>query len=514
LSERETSEPVRAPWFGGAARDVQLTRFLLLRGIGFIYLVGFAILVQQLLPLLGQGGLMPIDRFLARVLASEGSLSEAVWAVPSLLWLNSSDMFMLGLAWVGAGLALAVTLGLANGPILLALWLLYGSFVHTGQTFYGYGWEMLLLEAGFLAIFLAPPWSWWPRSRRVPALPVLWLYRWLLFRLMFGAGLIKLRGDSCWRDLTCLVYHYETQPNPHPLSWLLHQAPPWFHSIGVLVNHFTELVVPFGLFGPRRLRQLAGACTALFQVTLILSGNLSFLNWLTLVLTFACFDDGWLRRCLPTALVRRVRNEEAAPLRVAERALSIALCVLVAALSINPVANMLSSTQRMNTGFDPLHLVNSYGAFGSISRVRDEIILEGASDAGPDSAATLNWRAYEFPCKPGDPARAPCWVTPYHYRLDWQMWFAALGRAEREPWLVHLVYKLLSGDAQVLSLLRYNPFPGAPPKYIRATRYRYEFTGFGEAGWWRRRELGPYLPALSRDDPRLVAALTQLGWLP
>jgi hypothetical protein len=168
----------------------------------------------------------------------------------------------------------------------------------------------------------------------------------------------------------------------------------------------------------------------------------------------------------------------------------------------------------MNAGFDPLHLVNTYGAFGSISRERHEVLLEGARAADGAREDALDWKEYEFPCKPGDPDRVPCWVTPYHYRLDWQMWFAGLSRAERQPWIFNLVYKLLEGDAGVLSLLRHNPFPDAPPTYIRASFYRYEFTRFGEQGWWRRQRLGNYLPPLRKDDPRLLDVLDRLGWEP
>lgn len=512
---------LRRRWYAEAARDVQLTRAVLTSGLGFIYLVGFAILIQQGIPLLGEDGIMPMARFLARVRADSESASEAFWAVPSVFWLNASDAALLAVSWLGAALALLAMLGFANAPVMFLLWLFYGSFVHAGQTFYGYGWEMLLLEAGFLGIFLVPPWKpggWLRRAgsepRRVPALPVIWLYRWLLFRVMFGAGLIKLRGDSCWRDLSCLVYHYETQPNPHPLSWLLHQAPPWFHALGVLANHFVEVVVPFGVFGPRRLRHWAGGFTVAFQLMLILSGNLSFLNWLTLVVALACFDDGVWRRLLPGRWARSASDVAAAPLTRVERGVSIALVGLVALLSINPVANMLSPRQLMNAGFDPLHLVNTYGAFGSVSRERHEVVLEGALAVAGASEGELVWREYEFPCKPGDPARRPCWVTPYHYRLDWQMWFAGLSRPERQPWIFNLVYKLLSGDRAVLSLLRSNPFPDAPPTYVRASLYRYEFTRFGESGWWRRQRLGTYVPALTRDDPRLLDVLERLGWAP
>jgi lipase maturation factor len=298
------------------------------------------------------------------------------------------------------------------------------------------------------------------------------------------------------------------------LSWLWHQAPPWFQGFGVLVNHFVEVVVPFGLFGPRRVRTVAGVCTAVFQLTLILSGNLSFLNWLTLVITFACFDDAFWRRLLPARWVRPPSEPAAAPLGRVARAVSVGLGVLVAWLSIGPVANMLSPRQQMNAGFDPLHLVNTYGAFGSVSRVRHEVVLEGARASEGQGDAELDWREYELPCKPGDPERPPCWVTPYHYRLDWQMWFAGLSRAERQPWIFNLVYKLLEGDREVLALFSYNPFPDAPPTYVRASLYEYHFTQWGERGWWKRSRVGSYLPPLARDDQRLLEVLNQLGWYP
>jgi len=516
---------LRHRWFAEAARDVQLTRFALLRGLGFIYLVGFGILIAQGLPLLGESGLLPIGAYLARLRQASESASAAFWAAPSLFWLSSSDAMLTLLSWSGGLLALGVLLGLDSALVMLVLWALYGSFVHAGQIFYGYGWEMLLLEAGFLAVFLAPlrprlafraqagaeRESPAPSARGVPPLLVIWLYRWLLFRLMLGAGLIKLRGDECWRDLTCLVYHYETQPNPHPLSWLWHQLPPWCHAAGVLANHVAELVLPFGVFGPRKLRHVAGAGMVLFQLALILSGNLSFLNWLTIVVALACFDDSLWPRLLPGSLVVALRDPNAAPLGRAARVVSLVLAALIGVLSIEPTLNLLSPRQRMNAGFDPLHLVNTYGAFGSVSRERHEVVLEGAiADVGAREDE-LMWKEYELPCKPGDVERAPCWITPYHYRLDWQMWFAALGRPERQAWLLSFVYQLLTGAEGARSLIVHDPFAGATPTWVRASYYRYELTRFGEPGWWRRTRLGLYLPALRRDDPRLRDALDRLG---
>lgn len=500
--------PFRPASYQAAAARHQWTRFAVLRGMGFIYTVAFAIVLTQYRALVGERGLLPIALFQDRAVALLGSQSEAFWAAPSLFWLDSSDATLALFGWLGLLGSLAVLCGFANAPLMFFLWLVYGSFVHLGQTFYGFGWEMLLLEAGFLAVFLAHPVRLSPRDPSQPPLAVLWLYRWLAFRLLFGAGLIKLRGDDCWVELSCLVTHYETQPNPHPLSWLLHQAPPWLHSLGVLFNHFVELVVPFGLFGPRKLRHVAGSFAVAFQLMLIFSGNLSFLNWLSIVITLSCFDDGWFERVLPARWTNWLRADSPTAPPLARRAAVGLLCATVALLSLNPVANMLGPGQRMNASFDPLHLVNTYGAFGSVGKERLELVIEGthADPEDPDA----RWLEYEFPCKPGRLDRLPCLVTPYHYRLDWQMWFAAMSRPERQPWLVHLVKKLLDGDPVAKSLLAHDPF-ATPPSYVRVSLYRYQFTTFGEPLVWKRERRGEWLPPLSKDDPRLTGFLRRHG---
>ena len=491
-----------------------LTRFVFLRLLGLIYLVAFLIAANQFRPLAGEHGLLPAPQFLRAVRGAYGGGLTTFLRLPTLFWLDASDTAFAAGAWVGVALSACVLLGLANAPLLAALWVLYMSYVHVGQLFYGYGWEMLLLEAGFLAIFLVPLLSPLPFPRKTPpSVIVMILLRWLAFRLMFGAGLIKLRGDPCWRDLTCMLYHYETQPLPNPLSFYLHQMPAWFHRGEVLFNHFVELVVPWSVFGPRRSRHLGGALLIAFQVLLILSGNLSFLNWLTIAICVACFDDLAWARLLPAGLRARAAglaaHVEAVPSRrFAERALA----VVIAVLSVNPVLNMLSPGQMMNATFDPFELVNTYGAFGSIGRERDEIVLQGTYDAEPSPGA--RWIDYEFKCKPGDVDRRPCVVSPYHHRLDWQMWFAAMSRAESEPWLLHLVDKLLRGDPAVLSLMADGPFRRAPPRYIRAELYRYQFVRRGEKGpaWWRRTRLDSYLPPLALDSPLLRETLAEFGW--
>ena len=491
------------------------TRFVFQRLLGLIYLVAFLIVVNQFKGLCGDQGLLPVRLFVKRV---------DFWDSPSLFWFKNSDSFMMTLAWIGLALALAATVGISDlfGTwlsvlIWALLWVIYLSFVNVGQTFYGFGWEMLILETGFLAIFLGP-------LRAPAALILILLIRWVLFRIMFGAGLIKIRGDTCWRDLTCLQYHYETQPMPNALSWYFHHLPQWVLRLGVVFNHFVELIVPFGFFGPRYVRIAAGLITIAFQLNLIFSGNLSWLNCLTIVLCFACFDDAFYNRLISlfTGSGNVFGNSTgggswfaswSVPPSLSGIPLPViyGLLAVVLLLSIKPTINLFSSSQMMNSSFDPFHLVNTYGAFGSITRERYEIVMEG-TDASVISPET-QWLAYEFKGKPGDSGFRPPQVTPYHYKLDWQMWFAAMGSYQHYPWIVNLVAKMLGGQKDVLSLLRVNPFADHPPKYVRAQLYLYRFTDPGEKPWWKRELVGTYLPPLSLDDKSFRAVLREQGWL-
>jgi hypothetical protein len=466
-------------WF--EAPDYWVSRLLLQRALAGVYLVAFLVAVNQFRPLLGERGLLPAPRFLAAV---------PVARAPSIFHLHYSDRWLTAVAWSGVLLALAAAAGLADaGPLWLsmlvwfALWLLYLSIVNIGQTFYAFGWESLLLEAGFLAVFLGP-------ARLAPPTLVIWLLRWLLFRVELGAGLIKLRADPCWRDLSCLRYHHETQPMPNPLSRLFHRLPEPLHRMEVLANHAAQLVVPFGLLAPEPVAGAAGAVVVVTQAWLVLSGNFSWLNLLTITLAAACFDDAMLGRLLPVGPGRL-----AGPPGWFEAAV-VALALLVAALSWRPVRNLLSRRQRMNAAYDPFRLVNTYGAFGTVTRERHEIILEGTDE--PVVLPTTRWREYEFKGKPGDPRRRPPQVAPYHLRLDWLMWFAAMSSPAAHPWLGRLVTRLLENDRPTLGLLRRNPFPDAPPTWVRASLYRYRFTSREErrrtGAWWVRTPAGGYLP--------------------
>jgi len=487
-------------------------RFVVLRLLGLVYLMAFLTLVNQGPGLIGAHGLLPATRYLDAIAAELGGRGAAFVQLPSLFWLGASDAAIAAAGWTGVVLSLLVLAGYANALILGVLCALQISVLVIGQDFYGFGWETQLAETGFLCIFLCPLVDGRPFSRRPPPAIIVWLLRWLIVRVMWGAGLIKLRGDTCWRDLSCLDFHFETQPIPSPLTPLFHFLPALAHKLGVLFNHVVELAAPLFVFGPRRVRYAAGIAMAALQIVLLASGNLSFLNWLTLVPILACFDDHFWARVLPAALVARAARARAAatPSRAQGAAAAmVALAVLV--LSVAPVLNLVSGTQMMNTSFTRLPLVNTYGAFGSVGRERNELVIEGTTDA--ELTADTRWQAYDFKCKPGDPARRPCWMSPYHYRVDWLLWFAAMGRPRDYPWAVHLVWKLLSADRATLGLLAHDPFGGTPPRHVRVELYRYRLAPRGARAWWQRERIGEWLPAVSLGNAELRTYLDAQGFL-
>ena len=485
----------------GRGPDYWLTRFVVQRGLALVYFIAFLVAANQFVPLLGEHGILPVPRFVEEV---------PFLASPSLFFLAPRDPAFEGASWLGIALSVFAVSGLSEkrGWLLSALtwgalWVLYLSFVNVGQIFYGFGWETMLLEAGFLAVFLGS-------GNVEPPAIVIFLVRWMLFRVMFGAGLIKLRGDSCWRDLTCLYYHYETQPMPNPLSWYFHWLPQAVHRFGVRFNHFAELIVPFAYFAPQPFAAAAGLITIFFHLWLMASGNYSFLGLLTIVLATSTLDDRILGRLLPV-----VPRPEFRPHRF-HRYAAVAVAVLVAVLSVRPLVNLLSPRQAMNTSYDPLHLVNTYGAFGSITRPRYEVVVAGTSDEVIGTGTV--WREYSFKGKPGDPKRLPPQIAPYHLRLDWLMWFCGFTPWDREPWFANFMAKLLQNDEKTLSLIAGNPFRDKPPKFVRALLYEYRFTTPEErrrtGDWWARELRGEYFPAVSLEDANFRRLLESEGWLP
>lgn len=469
-----------------AAPDYGLARLILERGIGAIYLLAFLVAARQFPALLGERGLQPAPAFLRAV---------PFRRAPSLFHLGYSDRALRIVAWTGVGLAGSMVLGipqLAPLPVTMlawfALWVLYLSIVNIGQTFYGFGWESLLLEAGFLAIFLgngslAPPWL------------VLVLFRWLAFRVEFGAGLIKLRGDPCWRALRCMEWHHETQPMPNPLSWFFHRLPTPIHRIEVVGNFVAQLALPFGLFLPQPIASVAAGLMILSQLYLVISGNYAWLNWLTIVVTTAAIADTVVPAGLLAALGLPLAGSAAFAPAPGWYTVAVAfLAILVGALSYYPIRNLASSRQAMNASFEPFHLVNTYGAFGTVGRERYELVIEGTRGAVDDEDG---WRAYAFKGKPGDPHRLPRQYAPYHLRLDWMLWFLPLSPAYGEGWFATLLARLLEGDRQTLRLLRDDPFPDAPPTWIRVRLAHYRYTTWDErrasGAWWVVSPAGLYL---------------------
>jgi Lipase maturation factor len=470
-------------WF--AAPEYWLGRLLLERGAAAVYLIAFLAAAVQFRPLIGEHGMLPVPRFLA---------GQSFWRLPSVFQLRYSDRLFAGVAWFGAALSAAIVAGAADlAPLWaamlmwLTLWIFYLSIVNVGQSWYAFGWESLLLETGFLMICVG-------NDRIAPPVLALWMVRLLLFRVEFGAGLIKMRGDPCWRDLTCLYYHHETQPMPGPLSWFFHHLPKPLHRIEVAGNHFAQLIVPFGLFAPQPGATIAAAIIVLTQLWLVASGNFAWLNWLTIVLACSAIDQSWVPALLPTPAL-------SAPPRWF---VVVLLTVTVAVVLLNywPLRNMLSRRQRMNVSFNAFHLVNTYGAFGSIGRVRREVVIEGTAETTLTDQTV--WKEYEFRGKPGAVRRLPRQWAPYHLRLDWMMWFAAISSDYAQPWLTPLLQRLLRNDRPTLRLLRHNPFPESPPMYVRAQLYRYRFSTPAELRrervWWYRALDGEYVGPMALSE--------------
>jgi len=486
-------------------RDYTLTRWLFLRALGLIYLFAFGSLALQIIGLVGSDGILPAGDFLHGI-AGVYPAPDRYLLLPTLAWINSGDAFLHFLCIGGVILALLLIFDIAAMPVLALLWVFYLSVVNIGQDFLAFQWDILLLEVGFLAIFLAP-FHLLPRvsRQRAPSRVVIWLFRWLLFRLMFSSGVVKLAsGDPNWRNLTALSYHYWTQPLPTPLAWLMAQLPLWFMQLSTAFTFVVELIVPFLFFMPRRIRFVGALLTLALQILILLTGNYTFFNWLTLALCILLFDDDALRRFFPRRFLRWLGDVRQRAPSLAKRLIVVPLALVLVFVSALRMINLLDARispsdlppifAQVYDRVSGLYLTNGYGLFAVMTTTRPEIILEGSRDG-------QTWLPYEFPYKAGDVNRLPAYVAPYQPRLDWQMWFAALGDYSSNPWFVSLVHRLLQGSPDVLALLATNPFPDAPPTYIRAQLYQYQFTDFAEhsstGAWWKRQMVGTYLPPLS-----------------
>ncbi|HXR04233.1 MAG TPA: lipase maturation factor family protein [Verrucomicrobiae bacterium] len=548
-------------WFWG--RHVErpthlLTRWVFLRALGVIYLIAFVSLWMQIGGLIGHNGILPTDQFMTAVRQqcdAHGIGIERYHLLPTLCWLDASDSALNFQCAAGSVLAALLIAGIAPVPCLVLLWLFYLSLATVGRDFLGFQWDNLLLETGFLAIFFAPL-QLLPRVAATPSSPivrpissfrllwqrgvaltfgdggvaatpppsrlVLWLLRLLLFKLMFSSGCVKLlSGDPNWRNLTALTFHYQTQPLPTWIGWYANQLPLCFQKFSCAAMFAIELGAPWLIFAPRRIRFLGGAAIASLQVLILLTGNYTFFNLLTLALCLLLLDDfvclKFTSAKFRAAFVPVTRHPSTVARTHWPHFITVPLAVVVTILYVFQVSLTLGTRPAWlfpvavaDAWLQPFRTFSGYGLFAVMTTDRREIIVEGSNDG-------VNWLPYEFKYKPGDVDRRPAFVAPHQPRLDWQMWFAALGDARQNPWFVNFCERLLRGSPDVLSLLAKNPFPGHPPHYIRAEFYDYRFTNFAErratglrraeaasstqaGAWWQRELIGEYLPPISLQE--------------
>jgi lipase maturation factor 1 len=502
--------------------------WLFLRLIGVAYLFAFWSLAQQADGLIGHDGILPVREYMAALAAAADSQRigwDRIRLVPTLFWLGTSDGFLRALCVSGTVLAGLLIAGAMPALLLPLLWAGYLSLAVVCRDFLSYQWDALLLEAGLLALPFASltRWDWLSRATDPPRI-ARWLVWWLLFRLMFGSGVVKLAsGDPTWWGLTALAVHYETQPIPTPVAWYVARLPLWFHKMSTAMVLAVELIAPWLVVGPRRLRHFAASLLIGLQVLIALTGNYAFFNVIAIALCVTLLDDATLRRLVP-ALSGPLRGMSSNTASAAEqqglfsvgrafaRAASLWPTLLAAGLAVVTVpasvvilAGQLGITPPGTTvvaplmrAIDPLRSVNPYGLFAVMTTTRPEIIVEGSNDG-------VTWLAYEFADKVGDERRRPPWVAPFQPRLDWQMWFASLSEYDREPWFQRFCVRLLEGSPSVLKLLARDPFAGKAPRFVRSTLYQYRFAGasahFKSGVWWTREPLAAYSPVLSLRRP-------------
>jgi hypothetical protein len=470
-----------------------LSRWLFLRLLGVVYLVAFASLAVQITGLVGEHGITPAAQYLQSARSVLGGDSYRV--LPTVFWLGSGDLALELVSWAGSALALLLILGVAPLANLAILWLLYLSLTVVGQDFLSFQWDALLLEAGLLALLWAPA-GWLPRrSERKPSNLARWLLVFLLFKLMFLSGVTKLlSGDPTWRTATALDYHFETQPLPPWTAWYAHQLSTGAHRAATVITFAIELGAPLLLLAPARLRRLriAGVLALVFlQLGIAATGNYGFFNLLSIVLCVPVLDDRFLRRLVPRRLEahgdesrgRRGALTVVAPLLLLLSVLSFGREIAYTIPGGWGAGLMPGWSDGLLDWLAPFRSINGYGLFRVMTTERPELVIEGSADG-------VHWKEYEFRYKPSAVDRRPRFVAPFHPRLDWQMWFAALDPVQSYGWLRSLTQHLREGTPEVLALLGRNPFPDVPPSFLRIVRYDYRFSTPDErrrtGTWWVR----------------------------
>jgi hypothetical protein len=484
----------------GGERTYARAAWLFLRLLGVAYLAAFWSLWTQVAGLIGHDGIVPADRLMQAVTSSIPGTAR-FWMFPTLTWISVSDASLRLLCAGGAVLSLFLIAGVLPVVVLPLLWMFYLSLSVVGQDFLSYQWDALLLETGLLAVFLAP----WtlrekPSSLTIPPRVMVWLLLWLLFRLMVGSGVVKLAsGDPTWRHLTALSFHFETQPIPTPVAWYAARLPAWLLELSTALTLVIEIGAPWLILTTRRLRELAFVLLAGLQLVIALTGNYAFFNLLSAALCLFLLDDASLRRWTRLGISDSDPQRWRRAVAVGVAVVTIPLSATVFAASFGVALPIAPLVRPAMETIEPFRSVNAYGLFAVMTTTRPEIVLEGSDDG-------TTWLEYEFKYKAGDLQRRPPWVAPHQPRLDWQMWFAALGRFEGERWFQDFCVRLLQNDGAVLSLIEHNPFPAHAPRYLRALLYRYRFSNAEarrrDGEWWTRELVGDYSPILSLQDFR------------
>lgn len=479
-----------------------ITRWIFLRAIGVIYLIAFLSLWVQIHGLIGSKGILPMQEYLGALRQQIGV--ERYYTVPTVFWLNASDLALHIVCALGVALAACVVINLAPGFSLFFLWLLYLSLFSVGRDFLSFQWDTLLLETGFLAILFAP-WNILPGLARETAVSplVLLLLWWLLFRFMFESGVVKLTsGDPIWRNLTALNYHYWTQPLPTWTAWYMAHLSLWFHKVSILFTYVAEIGLPFLILAGRTGRLVASLGMVILQLMIGFTGNYNFFNLLSIALCFTLIDDKTWFAILPSSFTTGFPTSHTLPPTSVAWSSFIAIFAVLSIIvgswqlyeSVLPHTRSPSIIGHLMEILAPFRSLNDYGLFRVMTTKRPEIILEGSDDG-------KEWKAYEFKWKPGDLKARPTFIEPHQPRLDWQMWFAALSSFQRTQWFQHFLLRLLEGSPPVLTLLKTNPFPDHPPRLVRALLYEYRFTTPEErrqtGAWWKRELRGEYSPIVS-----------------
>jgi len=483
-------------WLKLHAIDEQyrFSSWLFIKLLALTYCVAFASLAVQITGLVGEQGILPISELLQQM--QQRYDIAAWWRLPTIFWFNHSDWFLLLVSWAGCVIALILLLGKFQRFALISLFILYLSLFHAGQTFLSFQWDTLLLECGFLAIFLL----------NNPSYLLIFLYHWLLFRLRFLSGLSKIISDDpSWSSLTTLNYYFETQPLPHVGAWYAHQLPETVLKFGTIGVLFMELVVPFFIFLPRKFRIFAALSTIILQLLIIATSNHNFINILTIALCLFLLDDRFLARILPGWLLKSAarRKQEVSNNQI-KKWLTTSMAILVLAVSLTQMYwyifnQSLSEPFRNIAVLGPRYgFGNVYHVFPTMQTERHEFQIEGSYDGE-------NWYPYQFKFKPGPLSTRPRFNVPHQPRLDWMIWFVPPQFPEMNEWFDRFMYRLWKNQKEVTQLLAFNPFDGqVAPKYLRVAVFRYQFTNFEEkqatGNWWKAEYLGIY-PNVPRRLP-------------